>query len=107
MSVYVDPAIHPFGRMLMGHLWADSLDELLDFVDRLGVQRKWIQGHPTLSEPRARSASWVHFDISKGKRKNAVRLGAIETDRYGPLWWQACRDGDLRKMEMIEECRER
>ena len=58
-------------------------------MDRIGVQRKWIQGHPTLSFGKHRDASWVHFDISKGKRALAVAAGAIETDKYGPLEWQA------------------
>lgn len=91
MACYVDPAAHPFGRMLMCHLWADTEAELLAMVDRIGVQRKWIQGHPTLSHGKHRNASWVHFDISKGKRDLAVAAGAIETDRYGPLEWQAKR----------------
>lgn len=84
MTVYVDPARYPFGNMIFCHCWADDLDELLSMMDRIGVQRKWIQGHPTLSLPRFRKASWVHFDISKGKRVLAVKHGAIETDIYGP-----------------------
>lgn len=76
MACYVDDAVHPFGRMIMCHLWADTLDELLAMVDRIGVQRKWLQQPP--------KASWVHFDISKGKRALAVAAGAIETDRFGP-----------------------
>lgn len=105
MTVYVDPAVHPFGNMVMCHCWADELDELLAMMDAIGVKRKWIQGHPTLSEPRARSASWVHFDISKGKRALAVRLGARETDRYGPLYWQAAREGDVARMNLIDNLR--
>lgn len=42
MAVYVDPAQHPFGRMIMCHMWADTLDELLAMADRIGVQRKWL-----------------------------------------------------------------
>lgn len=84
MSVYVDDARHPFGRYIMCHLWADTEEELLAMVDRIGVDRKWIQGHPTLSSGKARKASWVHFDIVKTKRALAVKAGAIETDRYGP-----------------------
>jgi hypothetical protein len=84
MTVYVDDVEIPFGRMLMCHLWADSLDELLAMVDTIGVQRKWIQGHQTLSLPQFRKASWVHFDIAKGMRARAVKAGAIETDMFGP-----------------------
>lgn len=77
MSVYVDQPVHPFGRMLMCHMWADTEAELLAMVDRIGVSRRWIQQPP--------KASWVHFDISKGKRALAIRAGAIETDKYGPV----------------------
>ncbi|SOC48298.1 uncharacterized protein DUF4031 [Rhizobium subbaraonis] len=85
MSVYVDDMKAPFGNMVMCHMWADSDDELLAMADRIGVQRKWIQGHPTLSFGKHRNASWVHFDIALSKRALAVRAGAIETDRYGPV----------------------
>jgi hypothetical protein len=107
MSVYVDQPIFPFGRMMMCHLWADSLDELLAMVDRIGVQRKWIQGHPTLSFGKHRDASWVHFDIAKGKRALAIRAGAIETDRYGASYFEAQRRGLAGRIEMIESLRER
>lgn len=85
MSVYVDDMKAPFGNMIMCHMWADTDAELLDMADKIGVQRKWIQGHPTLSFGKHRNASWVHFDISLTKRAIAVKLGAIETDRYGPV----------------------
>lgn len=88
MAVYVDPASHAYGRMIMCHMWADTLPELLAMVDMIEVPRKWIQGHPELSLPRYRKASWVHFDISSLKRAFAVRFGAISTDKYGPLVWQ-------------------
>ena len=68
MAVYVDDVRHQFGRMVMCHLWADTLEELLEMVDKIGVQRKWIQGHPTLSFGKHRDASWVHFDISLGRK---------------------------------------
>jgi hypothetical protein len=76
MAVYVDDMEAPFGRMVMCHMWADTLPELLDMADRIGVARKWLQQPP--------KASWVHFDIAKSKRALAVRFGAIETDRFGP-----------------------
>ncbi|AJA07443.1 hypothetical protein SKP52_02540 [Sphingopyxis fribergensis] len=85
MSVYVDDVRHGFGNMVMCHLWADTLDELLAMVDKIGVQRKWIQGHPTLSFGKHRKASWVHFDIALSKKAMAIKAGAILTDRFGPV----------------------
>ncbi|RJT42110.1 DUF4031 domain-containing protein [Mesorhizobium waimense] len=85
MGVYVDDMKAPFGNMVMCHMWADTDDELLTMADKIGVQRKWIQGHQTLSFGKYRNASWVHFDIAMSKRALAVKAGAIETDRFGPL----------------------
>lgn len=85
MTVYVDDVRHPFGTMVMCHMWADTLDELLAMADRIGVARKWIQGHPTLSFGKHRNASWVHFDISLGVKAKAIAAGAVLTDKYGPL----------------------
>lgn len=85
MTVYVDDVRHSFGNMVMCHLWADTLDELLSMVDKIDVQRKWIQGHPTLSFGKPKHASWVHFDIALSKKSLAIRHGAILTDRYGPV----------------------
>jgi hypothetical protein len=89
MAVYVDNMRARFGRMVMCHLWADSEEELIAMADRIGVARKWIQRPP--------SASWLHFDIALSKRALAVRHGAIETDRFGPLEHvarQRTRSGD-------------
>lgn len=107
MPVYVDPAQHPFGRMIMCHMWADTDAELLDMADKIGVARKWIQGHPTLSHGKHRSASWVHFDIAKGKRAIAVAAGAIETDRYGPALHTARLRGNEKMIATIENLRAR
>lgn len=86
MTVYVDDMRHPFGRMVMCHMWADSDEELLQAADAIGVARKWIQGHPVLSFGKHREASWVHFDISTScKAKALVRCNAVLTDRYGPV----------------------
>ncbi len=85
MAVYVDDVRHKYGNMIMCHLWADSEEELLAMVDTIRVDRKWIQGHPTLSFGKHKSASWVHFDIAQSKKALAIRAGAILTDRYGPL----------------------
>jgi len=48
---------------------ADFPEELLEMVDRIGVQRCWIQKAGTYAE---------HFDICLSKRKLAVKAGAVE-----------------------------
>ncbi|APT31897.1 hypothetical protein MCBMB27_02606 [Methylobacterium phyllosphaerae] len=105
MACYVDQPIFPFGRMMMCHLWADSLDDLLAMVDRIGVARKWIQGHPTLSFGKHRDASWIHFDIVKSKRALAIQAGAVETDRYGASYFDAQQRGRVQIVASIEEIR--
>lgn len=67
--VYIDNFNAPFGRMIMCHLVADTTEELLAMVDKIGVQRKWIQYPNTYNE---------HFDICLGKKKKAIELGAKE-----------------------------
>lgn len=70
MTVYVDPPRYAYRGMIMCHMWADSLGELLAMADAIGVDRRWLQRPP--------AASWTHFDISKGKRRIAIGTGAIE-----------------------------
>lgn len=67
MTVYVDDMFASYGRMKMCHLFADSQQELLEFVDKIGVQRKWIQHAGTIRE---------HFDICSSKRDKAIAIGA-------------------------------
>lgn len=67
-------------------------------VDEIGVQRKWLQQPP--------KASWVHFDISLGKKKLALEAGAVLTDKYGPVEFLARQKGDVTKISMIAKCRE-
>jgi len=69
MSVYVDNMEAGFGRMIMCHMIADTTEELLGMVDKIGVQRKWIQYPGTGHE---------HFDICLSKKKLAIKHGAIE-----------------------------
>jgi hypothetical protein len=70
MPVYVDKMRAPFGRMKLCHMLADSMAELLEMADEIGVDRKWFQwgSHP-------------HFDISLSKRALALLHGAFEVDR--------------------------
>jgi hypothetical protein len=84
MAVYVDPlftwpitATKPAARALARrtggrwcHLTADTLDELHAFAGRLGLKRAWFQNHPR----------HPHYDLTPGKRAQAVRMGAVEYD---------------------------
>jgi hypothetical protein len=68
MSVYVDPARFPYGRMIMCHMIADTPDEVHAMADKIGVARKWFQT----------DGSTPHYDICKAKRALAVQSGALE-----------------------------
>lgn len=69
MAVYIDNFNATFGRMKMCHMIADTTEELLSMVDKIGVQKKWIQKQGTANE---------HFDISLAKKKLAIENGALE-----------------------------
>lgn len=99
MTVYVDESIFGYGRMIMCHMWADTLDELHDMADKIGMQRKWFQQPP--------KASWCHYDISKSMRAKAVTLGAVEVDRYEALYQQGKREGKQALIDMVEAARGR
>lgn len=64
MSIYVDDGAHPLGRMKMCHMMADSLEELHEMADSIGVARRHFQGD--------------HYDICQAKRRLAVKNGAEE-----------------------------
>ena len=68
MSVYVDDFNAQYGRMIMCHMMADSLEELHQMADKIGINRKWFQNKPR----------FPHYDIAKSKRVLAVQHGAIE-----------------------------
>jgi hypothetical protein len=68
MAIYVDDFNHPYGRMLMCHMIADTTEELLKMADAIGVQCRWIQEAGTPYE---------HFDICLSKKKKAIELGAV------------------------------
>lgn len=112
MTAYVDDVRHRFGRMVMCHMWADTLDELLSMADRIGVDRKWLQrpegtvdanGRPL----RGMGASWVHFDICMSKKAKALAAGAVLTDKFGPVEHEAKRTGNAEMLKNVELCRAR
>jgi hypothetical protein len=53
MPVYTDNAKNPYGRMLMCHMVADTIEELLAMADMIEIARRHFQpwSHP-------------HFDLS-------------------------------------------
>jgi len=70
MTVYVDKPIHKYRRMIMCHMMADSIEELHEMADKIGINRKWFQ-------PK----SSPHYDVCTSKRKLAIMNGAEEADR--------------------------
>src|SRR3954453_21586244 len=81
VTVYVDE-ITDYTRVAMikrlrythwSHLTADTRDELHRFAKRLGLKRSWFQN--------ATNYRW-HYDVVPSKRALAIRLGAVEIDRY-------------------------
>lgn len=65
--VYIDDANISYGRMIMCHMVADSLEELHEMAERLSL-RKYFQDKPR--KP--------HYDICLKKKNLALRLGAVE-----------------------------
>jgi len=75
MSVYVDRLFNtkrskkwPYTQAC--HLIADSVSELHEFADRLGLKRSWFQ----------KESSHPHYDLTRNMRNKAVKLGAIELE---------------------------
>lgn len=73
MSVYVDTSRNRFGRMVMCHMIADTLDELHAMAAQCGMQRSWFQAPP--------KASFPHYDVCLTRKADAIRNGAIELQR--------------------------
>ena len=84
MAVYVDnadiPASVPNGNRVHTshwcHMMADTLPELLVFASRIGLRRSWLQV----------KKSGVHFDLTAGKRRQAVAAGAVEIEVRSDEW---------------------
>jgi hypothetical protein len=65
--VYVDDMNLPWRGMIMSHMIADTLEELHDMAERLGV-RKHFQDKP--GQP--------HYDICLSNKQRAIKLGAVQ-----------------------------
>lgn len=78
MAIYVDKLEH-WGWKLRGHIvpschmFTDSadLEELHLFAESVGMKRAWFQPHRVAP----------HYDLTKSRRDEAVRLGALEVGR--------------------------
>lgn len=70
MTVYVDTAKLPLGRMLMCHMLADTLEELHTMAATLQLKPEWFQEQGT-----------PHYDICQSKRALAIKAGAVVADR--------------------------
>ena len=53
------------------HLVADTVEELHYFAGRMRLNPAWFQGKPFLP----------HYDLTMGKRNQAIRLGAVALNR--------------------------
>jgi hypothetical protein len=74
VSVYIDKLFTtrqtprwPFSQSC--HMIADSVEELHAFAATLGLRRAWFQRQPP------------HYDLTSGKRWEAMHRGAIEISR--------------------------
>lgn len=77
MGVYVDKLAargwRMRGRLISScHLLADGLGELHRFAQGIGLKRRWFQDN---------GRSLQHYDLTEGKRAQAVANGAQEIDR--------------------------
>lgn len=63
MTVYVDAAVHPYGRMLMCHMVAPDLGALFAMAERIGVDRRHFQ------DPRCmpRVSAWLKAQLEGGR----------------------------------------
>jgi hypothetical protein len=86
MTVYVDqmfiPATVGGHTSRWCHLTADTKDELHAFAARIGLRRSYFQTckRSRACRPAEQCVHW-HYDVTEGKRHQAVRLGAVEINR--------------------------
>lgn len=68
--VYVGKMEYRYGRMIMSHMAADTLEELHEMAKNIGVSNRHFQNKP--GKP--------HYDVCKQNKAKAIELGAAEVD---------------------------
>lgn len=70
--IYIDKLFRSpaFRHELWCHMTADTLTELHAFAQHIGLKRSWFQPRPPASTP--------HYDLTPGKRAQAIKNGARE-----------------------------
>lgn len=96
MAVYVDDMAAPYGRLIMCHMLADTIEELHAMADAIGVARKWVQV----------KRSGLHYDICKSKRAKAVAKGAVELSMGSPEWCTVVDSAKLQSVAVVRAARE-
>lgn len=93
MTVYV--CDNPYqGRF---HLWGDTPEEAEGFV--------WAVGYTPHDVRRHDLNSWAAYLIPPEALAEALGLGAVLTDKFGPAEWCAWRDKRPVLLQMIERAR--
>jgi len=95
MSVYVDPlmvwggsnAPRCFRFKPSCHMYADDVKELHKLAKKIGLKREWFQ-----------NKTLPHYDLTEGKRWQAVKHGAIEKDfKHMVRYYKRSKHGNNRK----------
>jgi hypothetical protein len=68
--VYVGKNEYKYGRMIMSHMVADTLEELHLMAENIWIAKRHFQNKK--GKP--------HYDICKQNKQKALELGAIEVD---------------------------
>jgi hypothetical protein len=76
VSVYVDDSNILWRGKRWCHLYADTLAELVQFGDQIGLKRPWLQ-NPDGTSARTGQGALPHYDVTGQMLDKAVTNGAI------------------------------
>lgn len=79
------------------NLWADTSDEAVGALYAVG-------GDPE-TQRRAECNSWEAYRVTPEQFADLMGLGVTVTDRLGPAYWCARRDGNHKLIERIDAAR--